>query len=195
MVQYPSAQAGVVHPRIKAVLLLSCVMSLVPMRLKNDMWNADVDFDLAAFHALVRVLKRTLRQLTEACLASVLLRDLTKAKLLPRDFMCASPKKDNHFETPAILPTFMLPRSCMGIVARFFLHYQGEGGQHFHKELQARFPCCAQAAMDLKSAFVFWDELMRCVNVIANPLGADDLLADMNQASQLLADQRRATGI
>ena len=64
-------------------------MSLVPMRLKslgraiylnlisdllrNIMWDSDVDFDLAAFHALVRALKRTLRQLVEGALAHVLL--------------------------------------------------------------------------------------------------------------------------
>ena len=43
----------------------------VPVR--NIMWDSDVDFDLAAFHALVRALKRTLRQLVEGALAHVLL--------------------------------------------------------------------------------------------------------------------------
>merc|ERR1711972_627760 len=71
-VNYPKSA----DPGMKAVLLLSRVMSLVPMRLKNDMWNADVDFDLAAFHSLVRILKRALRQLVEASLASILLKDL-----------------------------------------------------------------------------------------------------------------------
>merc|ERR1719382_1839716 len=105
-------------PRTKAVLLLSRVMSLVPMKLKNDMWNADVDFDLAAFHSLVRILKRALRQLVEASLTSILLKDLKRVKLLPSGFMCASPKKEDHLQTPAVLPTFMLPRACMGIVIR-----------------------------------------------------------------------------
>merc|ERR1719191_2558205 len=78
-VQYPS---GAVDPYTKSIMLLSRVMSLVPMKLKHDMWNADVDFDLAAFHSLVRVLKRTLRQLVEASLASILLQDLDRVKLL-----------------------------------------------------------------------------------------------------------------
>ena len=39
------------------------------------MWDSDVDFDLATFHALVRALKRTLRQLVEASLAHVLLQE------------------------------------------------------------------------------------------------------------------------
>merc|ERR1711941_8148 len=113
---------GVDYPRApvdmwtKSLLLLSRIMSLVPMKLKNDMWNADVDFDLAAFHSLVRILKRTLRQLVEASLASILLPDLDRSKLLPKDFMCASPKKEDHLQSPALLPTFMLPRACMGIV-------------------------------------------------------------------------------
>merc|ERR1712166_1601270 len=74
-VGYP---ASPVSPRVKAVLLLGRVMSLVPMKLRNDMWNADVEFDLAAFHSLVRILKRTLRQVVEASLASVLLKDLSR---------------------------------------------------------------------------------------------------------------------
>merc|ERR1719150_330526 len=100
-VDYPRSP---VQPRTKAVFLLSRVMSLVPMKLKNDMWNADVDFDLAAFHSLLRILKRALRQLTEASLTSILLKDLSRVKLLPPGFMCASPKRDDHTQTPALLP-------------------------------------------------------------------------------------------
>ena len=44
-----------VDSHTKSLLLLSRVMSLVPMQLKSGMWNADVDFDLAAFHSLVRL--------------------------------------------------------------------------------------------------------------------------------------------
>ena len=52
--------------------------------LRNVMWDSDVDFDLAAFHALVRALKRTLRQLVEGALAHVLLKDLGARRLLRR---------------------------------------------------------------------------------------------------------------
>lgn len=107
---------------VTGTLILCRVMSLVPMRLKslgraiylnlisdllrNIMWDSDVDFDLAAFHALVRALKRTLRQLVEGALAHVLLQvrdklrstwsveDLNKVKILPKGFMSASPMKD-----------------------------------------------------------------------------------------------------
>merc|ERR1719261_1035708 len=133
---YPSLP---IDPKTKSILLLTRVMSLIPMKLKSDMWNADVDFDLAAFHALIRILKRTLRQMTEACLASILLKDLPTSKLLPKDFMCASPSKENHFVTPALLPTFMLPRACMGIVMKYFLSYPGDGDS-FKRDLVGKFP-------------------------------------------------------
>jgi hypothetical protein len=191
-VNYP---AQPLQPRMKAMLLLSRVMSLVPMKLKNDMWNADVNFDLAAFHSLVRILKRTLRQLVEASLVSVLLKDLARVKLLPAGFMCASPKKEDHLQTPAILPTFMLPRACMGIVVRHFLDYQGDGA-NFQKDIMTRFPCCIQPVEDLKNAFLFWDDLRRCVDAIAEPLDCTELRDEMEMAhNEFLLPQQRNLGI
>jgi hypothetical protein len=192
-VNYPRAPLQFMDK--KAELLLSRVMSLVPMKLKNDMWNADVNFDLAAFHSLVRILKRTLRQLVEASLVSVLLKDLAKVKLLPPGFMCASPKKDDHLMTPAILPTFMLPRACMGIVVRHFLTYDGDPA-NFQKDLAARFPCCMQPVEDLKTAFLFWDDLKRCVDQIAEPLGCEELRDEMLMATdRFLKPRQEALGI
>merc|ERR1719210_2077859 len=150
-VNYPEQADGRTH----AVLLLSRVMSLVPMKLKSDMWNADVDFDLAAFHSLVRILERALRQLVEASLASILLKDLSRVKTLPAGFMCGSPKKEDHLQTPAVLPTFMLPRACMGIVVRYFLEYKGDP-MSFKNDISQKFPCCVQPLEDLKNAFTFW---------------------------------------
>eukprot|EP00928_Gymnodinium_smaydae_P058849 TRINITY_DN4205_c0_g2_i1.p1 TRINITY_DN4205_c0_g2~~TRINITY_DN4205_c0_g2_i1.p1 ORF type:complete len:756 (-),score=125.96 TRINITY_DN4205_c0_g2_i1:80-2347(-) len=179
-VNYPRAPAP---QRVKAVLLLSRVMSLVPMKLKSDMWNADVDFDLAAFHSLVRVLKRTLRQLVEASLASVLMSDLDRVSLLPRGFMCTQPRKDDHLQTPAILPTFMLPRACLGILVRHFLEYRGDPA-NFAQELSSKFPCCVQPLDDLRLAFKFWENLRRCVDAIAEPLDCTELRDEMHYATQ-----------
>mmetsp|Transcript_9268 Transcript_9268/g.25991 ORF Transcript_9268/g.25991 Transcript_9268/m.25991 type:complete len:748 (-) Transcript_9268:242-2485(-) len=186
-VNYPTAP---VQPRMKAVLLLSRVMSLVPMKLKNDMWNAEVDFDLAAFHSLVRILKRALRHLVEASLASILLKDLGRVRLLPHGFMCASPKKEDHLQTPAVLPTFMLPRACMGIVVRHFLDYRGDP-REFPKDIAARFPCCVQPLEDLRTACDFWEDLRRCVDLIAEQLNAQELSEEMRLASEVLYDQKR----
>jgi hypothetical protein len=191
-VQYPTQPCP---PRTKAILLLSRVMSLVPMKLKNDMWNADVDFDLAAFHSLVRILKRTLRQLVEASLASTLLKDLSRVKLLPAGFMCASPNKEDHLQSPAVLPAFMLPRACMGIVGRHFLDYTGEPA-NFAKDITTRFPCCVQALDDLKIAFQFWDDLRRCVDAIAEPLDCTDLRDEMKFATEeVLKPQQQRLGL
>jgi len=190
-VKYPKSPANV---QTKSLLLLSRVMSLVPMSLANEMWNADVNFDLAAFHSLVRILKRTLRQLTEGSLASVLLKDPDRARQLPVGVLCASPHKEDHLSNQALLPTFMLPRACMGIVCQFFLQYNGNPGD-FTKELQDRFPCCLQAKEDLKTAMLFWEDLRRCVNEIAEPLGATELAEDMKNASMYLEQQQQRLGL
>jgi len=190
-VNYPKSP---VDSHTKSVLLLSRVMSLVPMRLKNDMWNADVDFDLAAFHSLVRILKRALRQLTEAAVSSILLKDLSRVKLLPPGFMCASPSRGDHTQTPALLPTFMLPRACMGIVCLFFLKYTGDPAM-FPRDLKSRFPCCVDAKEDLKGAFIFWEDLKRCVEEIAEPLGAEELARDMQIATEELLLQQQKLGL
>jgi len=190
-VRYPRAP---VDSHTKSMLLLSRVMSLVPMSLKNDMWNADVDFDLAAFHSLVRILKRALRQLTEASLASVLLKDMQRVKLLPQGFMCASHKKDDNLPHSSVLPTFMPPRACMGIVCQYFLRYQGNAAS-FSRDLTAQFPCCTQPKEDLKYALLFWEDLKRCVDSIAEPLGAEELAEDIKAASALLLHQQQKLGI
>lgn len=184
-----------VSPADKSRLLLCRVMSLVPMRLRVDMWNADVNFDLAAFHSMVRILKRSLRQLTEASLASILMKDLQQVKLLPAGFVCASPTGKDHLQTHALLPTFMLPRACMGIVANFFLSYDGNPAQ-FHKELTSKFPCCMQPKPDLQQAFLFWEDIHRCVDELAEAgLGCDELAEDMKVASNMLHERQKLLDI
>lgn len=183
-----------VSPQVKATILLCRVMSLVPMKLKSDMWNATVDFDLAAFHAQVRILKRTLRLMVEAALASILLMDLQRVSLLPPGFMCASPNKEDHLQSPAMLPMFMLPRACMGIVVRYFLEYKGNPN-FFMQDLYLQFPCCVQPLADLKVAFLFWDDLRRCVDDIADQLDATELCEDMRMATDILRAQRRRLGL
>lgn len=48
---------------------------------------------------------------------------------------------------------------------------------------------------DLSTAFVFWDDLKRCVLKIAEPLGAQELAADMQAASKVLARKRNDLGL
>lgn len=192
-VHYPQVP---VDAETKSALLLSRVVSLVPMRLKADVWNSDVDFDLAAFHSLVRVLQRSLRQLMEACLTSVLMRDMERVKLLPRGYLCGSPSSSDPAAPPAaIFPTFMLPRACMGIVMLRFLRWRGNNLKAFEREVQASFPCCVRPIEDLRSAFVFWEELSSCVDQIAEPLGAEELAQDMHIASEVLHAKQQQLGL
>lgn len=178
--------------RQKSIYLLIRVMSLLPMKLKLDMWNADVNFDLAAFHSLVRILKRSLRHLTEAALASVLLEDLSQVKLLPAGFLCATPKSNDHLQSHALLPSFMLPRSCMGIVANFFLTYEGPP-ERFQADLSEKFPCCLDPVPDLKLAIVFW-EVTRNFGEKMRAIGGDDMAEEMNAAHLILQQQQKRLG-
>mmetsp|Transcript_121433 Transcript_121433/g.303046 ORF Transcript_121433/g.303046 Transcript_121433/m.303046 type:complete len:92 (-) Transcript_121433:169-444(-) len=88
----------------------------------------------------------------------------------------------------------MLPRACMGIVVRHFLDYRGEASS-FAREIQTRFPCCNQPIEDLRSAFAFWEDLRRCVDDIAEKLGAEELAEDMKNASEILYAQQQKLGI
>eukprot|EP00929_Paragymnodinium_shiwhaense_P066490 TRINITY_DN3335_c0_g3_i1.p1 TRINITY_DN3335_c0_g3~~TRINITY_DN3335_c0_g3_i1.p1 ORF type:complete len:833 (+),score=218.37 TRINITY_DN3335_c0_g3_i1:143-2641(+) len=185
---------------VKSILLISRIVSLVPMRLRSDLWNATVDFDLSGFHSLVRLLKRTLRQLSEASLTSLLLEDMDVVKLLPPGFSCASPSRqvgldgrplpDDPLNLPALLPPFMVPRACMGIVTKYFMFYQGDAAS-FAEDVRQKFPCCLCPIEDLELAFQFWDHMVKSVEAIAEPLGADDLAQDMKKATELLRVAQR----
>merc|ERR1719453_2285164 len=97
-------------------------MSLVPITLvESSSWNTFVDFDIAAFHALVRMLKRTLRQLNESVLAHILMRDLSQLDLVSGRKFIWPIQEDGKRDT--VLPSCTVPRICMGVVAKFFLTY------------------------------------------------------------------------
>jgi len=58
-----------------------------------------------------------------------------------------------------------------------------------------RFPCCVQPIEDLKNAFRFWEDLRRCVEQIAEPLGAQELNEDMKMAELVLEAQKKRLGL
>lgn len=82
----------------------------------------------------------------------------------------------------------------MGIVVQYFLRYTGDPSQ-FSKELSMRYPCCLQPVEDLKTAFHFWTDLKRCVDAIADPLGAEELSEDMTHATEILTMQMDRLGL
>lgn len=187
----------------RMLFLLTRVMSLMPMRLRSDMWNSDVDFDLAAFHCQVRLLKRSLRQLTESCLAYLLLEDLSRMQLVPQHAMNPVTANDKYrgrnapepdSVVPPVFPTFTLPRACSGIVMKSVLKEmpsKDELGQF----LRRHFPACSFPREDLISALNFWEEVFRCVEVIAEPLQAEHLLTDMRAADKFLQQKRKLLGL
>jgi len=189
----------------KSVMLISRIMSLIPMKLRNDLWSAKVDFDLAAFHCLVRAMNRSMRLIVEACVTNVLVRDISKAKLIPKNSQSPNdPVPSEILANPAsisgtsVLPSFMLPRACMGIVMKYFLDYPGNAGgsvKNFETDVKKRFPCTADPIADLKAAFVFWDELYRIIDAIAEPLGTTDMLDEMKTANNIISEKRKTLGI
>ena len=193
-VAYPKAHE---NDYDKAVFLISRIMSLRPMKLLNSMWDAYVDFDLAAFHSHVRILMRTLRELTEACLCNIVLQDFGLVGKLPPHLLNPSdPSKPSTDEKP-LLPTFMLPRNCMGVVWKTVLTMKQESinGTSLQDELLKKFPCCADPVGDLRSSMKYWDEVHRCVSMIAEPLGALDFKACMDSANVTLRQKCQLFGI
>jgi hypothetical protein len=175
---------------MRAVLLISRIMSLRPMQLQNSMWDAHVDFDLAAFHSTVRVLKRTLREITEASLANVVLQNSKLMPQLPACHELFSPSSQ------ARMPTFTLPRTCMGVVWKQVLMSKSPGDVHaLKKRLQKEFPCCQDAVGDLRKSLASWDEVRRCVDAIAEPLGALDFKASMDRADAFLQARVKQVGL
>jgi len=169
-------------------------------KLANSMWDAHVDFDLAAFHSHVRILKRTLRELTEASLCNILLQDFSQVGSLPTNLLNPSDNSD-HDGPDALLPTFMLPRTCMGVVWKHVLSIDprslgpGKPSELLKQELRQKFPCCTDPISDLKTSLNFWSEVFRCVSTIAEPLGALDFQASMAAADTFLKQKCQIYGI
>jgi hypothetical protein len=192
-VQYPKAHETDYD---RAVFLISRIMSLRPMRVMNSMWDAYVDFDLAAFHSHVRILMRTLRELTEACLCNIILQDFSLVSKLPPHLLNPCDPSKMSTDGKPLLPTFMLPRNCMGVVWKTVLTMKKENMTGtLQDELMKKFPCCADPVGDLKASLKYWDEVHRCVTAIAEPLGALEFKSCMDTANDTLREQCRNFGI
>lgn len=218
--------SNVAESKRHSILLLSRVMSLCPMLLNSTgMWASEVEFDLAAFHSLVKILKRSLRQLTEACLTNLLLEDISMVQALPKNYF--------NPQNPQI-PCFSLPRNCMGIVMKFFLEFLEtpdeqndnhmpnssselfENGQSsevnslpppvpplcekdplcsFEATVKRQFPCCVDPLGDMYKAVRFWKEVMRIIKKLDESIEVADLKAYMMEADCLLQAQIKAIGL
>jgi hypothetical protein len=189
--KYPKASQT--DKNLKLTMLISRVVSLVPLRLRSDMWSSEVDFDLAAFHCEVRLLKRSLRQLTEASLAHLLLEDARRMKLVPPHAMNPLHSSERIRKTGqsapaerAVFPVFTLPRACTGIVLKYVLLHKELTIDTINQTLRKVFPACPAPWDDILNGLQFWKEVVRCVESIAEPLQAEYLLNDVREADDFL---------
>jgi hypothetical protein len=186
----------------KLIMLITRVVSLVPLRLRSDMWSSEVDFDLAAFHCEVRLLKRSLRQLTEASLAHLLLEDPRRIKLVPphamnplhsSERMRVSKTGQSHAKR-AVFPVFTLPRACTGIVLKYVLQHTELNVDTINTTLRKLFPACPTPWDDLQTGINFWKQVVSCVESIAEPLQAEYLLNDVREADEFLRKRMEQIG-
>jgi hypothetical protein len=63
------------------------------------------------------------------------------------------------------------------------------------EELMKKFPCCADPVGDLKNSILYWEEVHRCVSMIAEPLGASEFKTCMDTANDTLRQKCKAFGI
>jgi len=179
----------------RSVFLLSRVLSLVPMPLAPQMWDAHVDFDLAAFASLVRILKRTLREMTEASLCNLLFQDMSFVDKLSNHLF--NPAEQMGENAPSLLPTFSIPRTCMGVVWKHILTWpcKNPSNEALREELRKQFPGCVDATGSLKKALCFWKEVHRCITAIAEPLDLGDFKQYMDNATTLLESKAKLFGL
>lgn len=203
------------------ILLLTRVVSLIPMQLNNsDLWLAPVDFDLAAFHSIVKVMKKTFRHLSEACVANLLLKDLRLLHTVPASEL--------SLDTPRF-PVFMIPRNCMGIVFKHFLEFRydpskrsgwaaggGTGStrdaqtsststtatnalfrrlRRLDLELNMYYRCCKDPIGDIFKGLRFWLETVRIIELLAQNIDVSILKVDMDEAHHFLLRRIAETGL
>lgn len=194
------------HPEVNQqyqaeILLLSRVVSLVAMQLtRGALWHAAIDFDLAAYHSCVKLLKKTLRHLSEACLVSELLPNVSTASIIPTSAL--APFNGS-------LPTFLPPRNCLGIVMKYFLEWPAEEKARrlgnsasrqerltiFTQDVTRAFVPCDDAVSDLCKGIRFWCALRRVMSVLAENTDVGNFQKDMEQAHNFLVRRIAEIGL
>ncbi|CAA9987668.1 conserved Plasmodium protein, unknown function [Plasmodium knowlesi strain H] len=97
----------------KSVTLLSRIYSLYNVEIdKCTTYDGLIDFDLCAFFAVVKIIKKTLRQLLQACVANVLISNMELIHLLPENLY--NPDDSN-------ISGFFVTHHLMGVLTKYFL--------------------------------------------------------------------------
>ncbi|CXI72696.1 conserved Plasmodium protein, unknown function [Plasmodium berghei] len=97
----------------KSVLLLSRIYSLYSSNTNKEIkYDGLIDFDLCAFFSVVKIIKKTLRQLMQACIANVLITNMELIHLLP----------DNLYnQLDSDISYFFVTDHLMGVLTKYFL--------------------------------------------------------------------------
>lgn len=97
----------------KSVLLLSRIYSLYSSNTNKEIkYDGLIDFDLCAFFSVVKIIKKTLRQLMQACIANVLITNMELIHLLP----------DNLYnQLNSDISYFFVTDHLMGVLTKYFL--------------------------------------------------------------------------
>mmetsp|Transcript_48798 Transcript_48798/g.86922 ORF Transcript_48798/g.86922 Transcript_48798/m.86922 type:complete len:843 (-) Transcript_48798:1336-3864(-) len=146
------------------VLLISRVLSIVPMNLKAEDWGSNIVVrDLCAFHVLFKSLYKTLRNLCEIIMMVMFMDNRVRPANMPMDSVTL------FNELVQRLPFSDNTNTAMGIVVYYLLlrqhNAQGNTPQERWQTLQMEkiFPCCKDIRGDLSRAYGFWHEAIRVV--------------------------------
>lgn len=133
------------------ILLISRVLSLIPMSFDKNSWKGPVDSDLISFNCLIGNYYKTLRNLTEMILLDSLLSKKISVSL----------KKLTEFSIK--LPYYQEPNVAMGLVSKTILETSDEEIENKITEIQRIFPNCLNPTKDLKNGINFWNQFMKII--------------------------------
>ncbi|EUR72008.1 hypothetical protein PFBG_02787 [Plasmodium falciparum 7G8] len=112
----------------KSVLLLSRIYSLYNSNIDHSRtYEGLIDFDLCAFFAVVKIIKKTLRQLLQACVTNVLLTNMELIHILPENLY-------NPFDIH--ICGFFVTNHFMGVLIKYFLLFDFDDIQNEKETLK-----------------------------------------------------------
>ncbi|AFZ81015.1 hypothetical protein BEWA_004230 [Theileria equi strain WA] len=181
------------------VNLISRLATLSSVQLDNNLWKGKIDYDIASFNVVIKLLKRSINYLTEGCLAYLLLSDTNRlVKIENGAFDPTNPQ----------VPLFYDKFAFMGVVLKFI--FMGPSAEFLNEDavvnvetvgatsleqVQETFPNCTNIAQDLDAFIDFWVKLHKLVHDLANLIQLGDILGQFDHGTLLLASKLAKLGI
>jgi hypothetical protein len=144
----------------KEILLISRVLSLLPVKLKekNNGWNQMIDQDLTCFQSIVNQHYKVFRNLIEVIFMESF---LTKKMIV---------SLSNLFQFSSKLPFFQegSMNNCLGLLSKKFLETKNEEMDSFKKNIQSNWPALETPLEDLMSGIDFWNQMVKVFKVLSS---------------------------